>query len=331
MTTLYSFGADPTRWYSRSKFSSTTDETSWTTGSEPVPSLGSLTTVARNGIWWCGATNFGQITVSNDLASWYAYDIESKLWLVTKIRSGNSKFVAVGHEKNPNNLQETGFIATSPNGAPATWVRRWVSYASPLCLFDVRHLGGLNWIAVGNSGDLAQPVLLYSIDGGITWESSTLPSIIQGAIYSVESTGVTNYTVWIGGKGWVARCDDWEPNTTQWILNDQILDGTVARPVTRIFYRDTLDKQTLVALTGSTAWFTSDNTVWFAETRPGYRFLDATNFYNPSTQTDTLYLSAGGMMNQYTGFKTSWLPRTTETLTLAGFNSGVQASSLIVV
>jgi hypothetical protein len=331
MTTLYSFGADPTRWYSRSKWNSTTDGTTFTTGAEPVTGLGSITTAAKNGTWWCAATNYGQFTVSSDLINWYSYDIENKLWLTTKINSGGGLFAAVGHEKNTSNGAETGFIATSPSGAPATWTRRYVSYTTPMCLFDVRYIGGNQWIAVGSSESLTTPVLLYSNDNALTWQTSSLPSIINSAIYSVECSTTGPLSVWIGGKGWVAKSTNWAPNTSNWTLNNTIRDGAVARPVTKLFYRGTPGLETLVALTGSTAWFTGDDVIWQSAARPGYRFLDAVDFVDPATGINTLYLSAEGLMQQYTGFKTRWAPSSTQSLSLTGYNNGVQAHSLIAV
>ena len=331
MATLYSFGMDPTRWYSRSKWSSTSDETTWTTGSEAVQGLGALTTVARGGSQWVGATSFGEFTVSSDLINWYSYPAENKTWLVNRIAYGNGKFVAVGHEKNPTNLAETGFVAVSNNGAPGTWVRRWISYGAPVCLFDVQYMGGTNWIAVGNQDNFSNPIMLYSSDNASTWQSISLPSILTGGIYSVATSGVGTVRVWIGGKGWVANTTNWQMSNTVWNLNDRVLDAGQSRPVTRLYYRDTFEKTTVVALTGSTAWFSADSTQWTSHTQPGYRFLDCVNFYNSTTATNTLYLSTGGLMQQYTGFKTLWYPQSTQALTLTGFNNGVQASTQIVV
>lgn len=331
MATLYSFGMDPTRWYSKSKFSSTSDENTWVTGGEPVQGLGALTTMASSGTHWVGFTNYGEFTVSNDLVNWYNYIESNKLWLVNRIRYGNGIFVAVGHEKNPADLAETGVVSVSGDGAPATWERTWLSYGFPVCLFDVHYIGDSNWVAVGNSNDLSMPVMLYSNNNAQTWQQIDLPSSFAGGIYSVTTSGNGPIQIWIGGKGWVASSGDWQQNNTIWNLNDQILDAGTARPITRLYYRDTVGMDTVVALTGSTAWFSADGNQWTSFTQPGYRFLDCINFFNPATGANNLYLSAGGMMQQYTGFKTLWSPQSSQPLTLTGFNNGVQATAQIVV
>jgi hypothetical protein len=287
--------------------------------------------MAQGGNTWVGATNFGQITVSTDLQNWYNYDPEHKTWLINQISWGNNQIVAVGHEKNPASLAETGFIAVSTTGGPATWVRKYVSYQEPMCLFSVKYLGGNNWIAVGGKNDLSTPVCLYSSDGAETWTPISLPSILTSAIYSVEASGIAQTQVWLGGKGWVAYSSNWQGSNTVWTLNDSIKDNNQNKAVTKIYYRDTLDKELAVALTGSTLWYSADKISYQSLTKPGYQFLDANNFYNSTTQESVLYVSVGGLMNQYTGFKTSWVPNTTQEFTLTGFNNGVQAHSLIVV
>jgi hypothetical protein len=331
MTTLYSFGMDPTRWYSRAKFAYTVDDVAWTPGGDPTGGLGSITTMARGGSTWVGASNFGQITVSNNLSNWYAYDPEHKTWLINQIGWGGNRFVAVGHEKNPTSLQETGFVAVSTNGGPATWVRKYVSYSENMCLFGVKHIGLGKWIAVGGSNNLSSPVVLYSTDNGETWTRPLLPGVLTGAIYSVEVNGLIPTEVWLGGKGWVAYSSNFQESDTSWNLIDTLSDQGESRPVTNLFYRNTQGLETAVALTGSTAYFSGDNIVWQSHSEPGYRFMAANSLYNPALQTSTLHLSAGGLLNQYTGFKTTWAPGGTDELRFVGYNNGVQASTLLTV
>ena len=331
MTNLYSFGMDPTKWYSRGLWASSQNETSWITGNNPVQGLGSIQTMAYGNSIWVGATNFGDFTVSSDLVNWFSYTPENKSWLVNKATWGQGIFCVVGHEKNFNNLSETGFIAVSGNGGPATWTRKYVSYQEPMTLFDIKHYGAGNWIAVGSTNNLSTLVVLVSTDNTDTWTRVTLPSILSTGIYSVEASQGLTLKVWLGGKGWIAYTPNFQQNNTQWTLFDQLSDQGKNKPISRILYRSTTGKQATVALTGGTIWFTDNSLNWKSQTQEGYRFQDAANFQNPITQTESFYFSVGGMMNQYTGFKTNWQSTSSSPFSLEGYNNGVQATSFIVV
>ena len=331
MATLYSFGMDPTRWYSRALYAFSTNELGWTTGNSPVNGLGSIQSMAYGNNTWVGATNFGDFTVSGDGVNWYSYTPENKSWLVNKITWGQGLFTVVGHEKNFSNLAETGFVAVSGNGGPATWVRKFVSYQEPMTLFDIKHLGLGKWIAVGCTNHLRQPVVIYSADNTDSWTRILLPDIIPGGIYSVEAYVGSSVKVWLGGKGWIAYTNDFQTASTEWTLFDNLKDQGKSKPFTRLLYRSTLGKEATVALSGSTIWFNDTALTWRSTTQEGYRFQDVANFQNPLTGEESFNFSVGGMLNHYTGFKTTWQAQSTQEFSLAGYNNGVQASSLIVV
>ena len=322
MTTLYAFGSNPLSLDSRSAATSTTDGITWIALPPQFSEVGFNTTTATDGTNWCTASSFGQIATSNDLTNWAAYDPEYKSWLITKIKYGNGNFVCVGHEKNGSTLAETAFVAASGNGIEATFARTWISRGVGSTLFDLQSGGGTLWFAAGATTDFLTPILLSSSNGVLHWTQYTLPSMIEG-LYSVGYDSTSN-RIWVGGRGKIAT-GIWNGNSTTWVINDSITNDEKNKPITKIYSCVINGVSVVIALAGSTVWYSTNSVDWHSVTQFGYVFSDVVQF------NSILYFSTWGQLTQFTGFTSSWNPTSTSPMTLVGYNNGVQAYSLLAI
>lgn len=319
--TLYAFGSDPSKIDSRSAVASTSDGTNWTALAPSFVEPGFNTTTATNGINWVTTSSFGQIAITDDLTNWTAYDPEDKNWLITRLQYGNGNFVCVGHEKNANTLVETAFVATSGNGVEATFTRTWISRGLPSTLFDLTFATGSTWFAVGSTTDLTTPILLSSTNGAQHWDTNTIPTSI-GPLYSVAYNSATS-RIWVGGKGKIAT-GIWDGDQTQWVINDSLTDNRKNKPILKIFSCVISGVTLIIALAGSTIWYSTNSVDWQSVSKVGYTFADVA-YYNSK-----LIFSVWGPLLQYTGFTAVWTP-TSPAMTLVGYNNKVQAYSLVAI
>ena len=318
MTTLqlYAFGCDPTKIHSKSAVSYTSDGINWSRLPETFKNFGFNLTASTDGVNWTTTSNHGEGSYSNDLINWNDFELENKSWLVTKIKWANNKFYMIGYEKDLTTFNETAFIATSGNGIDATWVRTWISGGVPSILFDLVYGGNNSWFAVGLS-NTNTPLLLHSSNGTF-FTGYPLPSQFNSGIYSVEYNQTTN-TIWIGGTGIIANAN-WQGNSTQWTINNRI-STNVAKPnqVSKLYNCNQYGVDIIVALVDQSVWYSVDSVDWSVVTNDGYTFSDVIQFNN------SLYFSCKTLLNEYTGFSSNWNPSIDSTLTLNGYNNGVQA------
>lgn len=323
MTTLYTFGSNTVDISSTSGIVSSTDGITWSNLPSSFADLGYNTTTATNGTNWITTSSFGQVATSSDLINWYPYDIESKRWLINKVVWYNNEFICVGHEKNPITLVETAFIAKSGNGVEASWARTWISGGIQSVLFDVKATETL-FFAVGASTDtLSTPIILSSSNNGVLWSPFNPPANWLGPIYSVEFDSTTG-RIWIGGKSQIATAI-WNGKSTVWVINDILYDNGKSKPITKIYSCVINGIPTTFALTGSTIWYSINSVDWKNTTQVGYVFSDVVQY-----QT-SVFFTVWGLLNQFTGFSTTFDPTVDTTLILSGYNNGVQGYSLLVV
>jgi hypothetical protein len=323
MTILYTFGSNTIDINSTSGIVSSVDGVNWSNLPSSFADLGYNTTTATDGTNWVTTNSFGQVATSSDLINWYPYDIESKRWLINKVIWHNNEFICVGHEKNPSTFIETAFIAKSGNGVEASWARTWISVGTQSVLFDVKATETLFFAVGASTVNLSTPILLCSSNNGGLWTPFNSSTNWVGPIYSVEFDSVTG-RIWIGGKSQIATAI-WNGNSTIWIINDILADNGKSKPITKIYSCVINGISTVFALTGSTVWYSTNSVDWKNTTQIGYVFSDVVQY-----QT-SVFFTVWGPLNQFTGFSTAFDPTTDATLTLNGYNNGVQGYSLLVV
>ena len=326
MSTLYAFGGNPKRFFSVSAAASTTDGENWNTLVQPFAELGQVQAVTRSSNTWVALSSQNQFATSPDLQNWTAFDPENRIWLIRNVLWGNNHYLAVGMEKNLTDLTESAVVLVSYSGTESTWYRTYSTEFDNTMLYDAALLGNNTWVVVGGE-DQTQPLMLWSQDQGLNWTRILLPSYLNSAITSVQYDLASN-TIWVGGRGWIAT-GIWQAASTQWSVNDAILDEGVARPVTRIFYAAQRSQPLVLAISGSSQFASVNGVDWTSTSWPGYRLGDVTCYYNSVLGQNVIYTSTWGMLNQYTAFV--GVQAADGSLTHTGRNWGISAQRWFVV
>ena len=117
----------------------------------------------------------------------------------------------------------------------------------------------------------------------------------------------------------------WNSNSTNWIINDSIISHGKKKPIIKIYSCVIKGVSVVIALSGSTVWYSTNSVDWQSVEQLGYVFSDVVQF------NSILYFSVWGQLSQFTGFTTSWNPASTAPISLVGYNNGVQAYSLLAI
>jgi hypothetical protein len=336
MTTLYALGCDPVYFYSKpsvAKLDTATNK--WS----PVvaPSFNSTATSclksATTGTIVATASTSGEIQTTDFLQQpWTSLPpTGNPPWMVSnlvaykdKIFAVKDKIFAVGAIKNPITLLERAIISSDIltnqysllyNGDSGTFI------------YDMTFVDQNHWIAVGSKNDGANPLMIWTKDGGATWNDVDLSKnlVISGSLLSI-SYDSDSKKIFIGGTGYFATnsLQNLEDPNNPWVFYSNPSFDDISRAVTRIKTFTTLqnNNKITIALSEDKIFYSFNMVDWQSVVQPGYQFCDveATN--------NQFWFSADSLLTVSTVF-VGTLDKN-NVLTILGKNNGVQGGSLLV-
>ena len=313
MTNLVAFGQDPKAFYTQNLVSESTDGVSWTKLPVPTAVHNRLRSAATNGVSVV-AVGEGVAASSVDINSgWTSYNIFAGWVNLQKIIHNGTQYYAVGYHKQWDTLVEQATVFVSDDGEDSSvWIQQYQDPNSYSGLTDIVSLGGSNLLAVGYQNGMKDPLMLFSSNNGISWQSIVVNPVLQGPLFSVSYNSITN-RIWIGGQGWIATAI-WSGVATNYVVSNNLLNNGKARSITAIANRG----NEAVAVGANTVWYSTNNTDWNSFRQDGYTFVSAYNYQSK------WYLGTTSTMNRYTAFVLTGI---SGTASLSGLDCLVQPTA----
>lgn len=274
MPTLHTVGVRYDRLVTIGGYSSSTDGYTWSEISEPFLPHQSAIGIATDGITLTAVSDDGYVASSFDGAGWSVGsiidgDLGPRAVRYSKDSEGlNGIFMLVGTQKysdpepSHERWDEVAQIFTSPNGNYDSWTMVYSQDDTSSVLHGCRRIGNM-WIACGVS--FGNPLLLYSLDNGFSWNRVFLPSLFDGHClsdvtfangqYFFSACGVVIYTPSLINPVW---------NATDFVSANQASSDFIriaSNPSGHI-----------VAVASGLIYYSLDGAEWEVHEEPGYQF-----------------------------------------------------------
>jgi hypothetical protein len=188
----------------------------------------------------------------------------------------NGIFMMVGNQKYANtevshtSMDEVPQIFTSMNGLADSWLMVYSHDTNKGIFHGVRRFDDM-WVACGQAD--GNPLLVYSLDNGFTWDPVTLPALFNGislfditqanGLFYITAYSVIVYTPSLVNPVW---------NATDFITT------AVAKPDFKKIASNPDGE--MVAVSSGTIYFSSTGGAWIPHTEPGYQFTSVIWFNN---------------------------------------------------
>jgi hypothetical protein len=323
---LIASGTDLRRIESRPAVASSEDGIIWSEPVDPFGQLGNAIGFANSGSTTIVLNDRGMVAHSTNLADWSTAIISAGNFSPRAIDSGvigisDPIWMMAGQQKFPEDqgpyraLDEAAQIFRNTTGSADDWELIY-SHAPDSLFHGSRFLtidGTDTWMALGS--DSTGPLVMRSIDSGITWQTVTLPQL--GSSRVAYDAAVANGRLWITIDSAVLSVSeqqafsadpDWDASP---LLRPDFGRGDLVKIAANGIGQ-------LVAAASAGLYITADLTSWRLFSVPGYRFRSCC--WDPINQ---LWLaSAEGQLLR----STLWTSR--DTLTWTESNNLVQAYDL---
>lgn len=146
--------------------------------------------------------NSGALATTTDFTTYVSYDLDQNQTFFHKV-AWRDRFVGVGFKRNGLN-QEQAHVFTSDTAFDSySWQARFAVNDSYSAFTNISATPDQGWIAVGHAESLTRSLFVTGTTLG-TWNQITLPTNVQGGLWSVATN---SQRVWIGGQGWVATAE----------------------------------------------------------------------------------------------------------------------------
>lgn len=313
MARLFGTGVRYDRMITVSASSVSTDGYSWSAPSEPFFNRQSSIGIASNGTMLVAVSDDGYISNSRDGNNWVTGSIIDGDFGPRDIAYGtftdgtDGVFMIVGSQKYSNNEpshaagDEVAQILTSSTGVDSTWRMVYSQDSNDSILHGVERLGDM-WVALGKSN--GNPLLLYSLDNGFSWQQVQVPSLFNGRplfdvtyannLYFISGYGVILYTPSLVNPTWNAT----DFISTRFASPDFI--KIASNPIGH-----------LVAVSSGCILYSLDGVEWDQYLQPGYQFTCVTWF------DDHWVVGCDSLLTRYTYFTS------TDTKTWTGDNNAI--------
>lgn len=324
---IIAVGSDPLYYYSRSAIAVSDDGgDTWTKmGSVPFDVHEHMHTMEGDMAGWVAVSNTGRAAWASDytrLDQWHpAYAFDSPPWQIHNLKKSNttSRWLGVGYESDAATMSERAVVVMTTAAVDEhSWSKLYVHPDPHSGLWDITvdDLTG-ECVAVGyKQGD--QPLLVWSSDGGVSWEEIPLPEVIQTPLFSVS--GTLN-SLHMGGTGVIISGSPQQG----WTQSSGLVNH-VGNPVSITLISNQFDPSQPIqtfALGGSGVFYSVNGTDYQSVHAPGYTF--SSGVYTGSRWI----LGCHSLLNQYTGFVTTTVQDPDVVVQLRGYNNQVHARKLL--
>lgn len=165
-------------------------------------------------------------------------------------------------------MDEAGQIYRNTTGDDWDWELVYSHWPPNSRFHGIRKIekdGDTLWVALGAAGD--SPIVVYSVDWGLTWNQIALPSnqYLRRA-YDIAYDGDR---FWISANGMVLSTSDIRASVPTWDASPRITPSHGSGDLLRIAVNATGD---VVAVCSGGIYHTNDGTSWALDSYPGYRF-----------------------------------------------------------